>query len=293
MAWAVLVGTPLLLIAWSYHRKICWIWVISPKVSIAIRRSRTASILSFIVILLLVMLVHRGVLLAHTVAVILGTRAMVRHCFLAFDQGILVMTFVLLVLVKAAFRAIGLTTNTYESSIDFVSSASDTFLRHFFTRITVRWFHRLTPILLIPCTRDLTAITITHVTAFWIMVRLVTLLLLLILVQLLLLDAALLRIRPVIVIFSIHFLLARVDSRKLWRREIRSRLVQPVDLPTTLTHFLYRGLGWVYFTAGVSLIGLPAWLLHNVHVHHFCIILLFVDFFLWNWHWWRSSCKWL
>ena len=112
------------------------------------------------------MLVHRGVLLTHVVAIILGTRALMRHTFLAFDQGILVMTFVLLVLIKAAFRTIGLATSAYESSIDFISSASDTFLGHFVTRITVRWFHRLTLILLIPCTRDLTAITITHLTAF-------------------------------------------------------------------------------------------------------------------------------
>ena len=78
------------------------------------------------------------------------------------------MTFVLLVLVKAALGAIGLATRAYESSIDFVSSASDTFLGHLVTRVAVRWFEmrRLAPILLIPCTRDLTAITITHLAAF-------------------------------------------------------------------------------------------------------------------------------
>ena len=114
------------------------------------------------------MLVHRGVLLAHIVTVILGTRALMVHAFVVFDQGILVMTFVLLVLVKAAFRAIGLATNTYESSIDFVSSASDTFLGHLVTSVAVRRFEmrRLAPILLIPCTRHLTTITVTHLAAF-------------------------------------------------------------------------------------------------------------------------------
>ena len=63
------------------------------------------------------------------------------HAFVVFDQGILVMTFVLLVLVKATFRAIGFTTSAYESSIDFVSSAPDAFLWHLFTCIAVRWFH--------------------------------------------------------------------------------------------------------------------------------------------------------
>ena len=88
------------------------------------------------------MLVHRGVLLAHVVAVILTTRPLVMHAFLAFDQGILVMTFVLLVLIEAAFGAIGLATSAYESTIDFVSSASDTFLGHLVACIAVRWFHK-------------------------------------------------------------------------------------------------------------------------------------------------------
>ena len=114
------------------------------------------------------MLLHRGVLLAHVVAVVLGTRALVVHAFLAFDQGILVMTFVLLVLVEAALRAIGLATRAYESSIDFVSSATDTFLGHLVTCVAVRWFEmrRLAPVLLVPCTRDLTAITVAHLAAF-------------------------------------------------------------------------------------------------------------------------------
>ena len=78
------------------------------------------------------------------------------------------MTFVLLVLVEAALGAIGLATRAYESSIDFVSSASDTFLGHLVIRVAVRWFEMrsLAPVLLIPCTRDLTAITIAHLTAF-------------------------------------------------------------------------------------------------------------------------------
>ena len=89
MARAVLVGPPLLLLmlaAGCYHRKICWICIISSEVCHAVRRCRTASVLSFVVILLLILLLHRGV--AHVVVVVLATRALVVYAFLAFNQGI-------------------------------------------------------------------------------------------------------------------------------------------------------------------------------------------------------------
>ena len=298
VAWAVLVGPPLLLLmitAGGHHRKIRWIWVIRPEVCHAICRRRAIQILSFVVILLLVMLVHRGVLLAHTVAVILGRWALVLHRVLAFDQGILVMTFVLLVLVKAALWTIGFATSTDESSINFIGCASDTFLRHLITRIAVRWLHKggLTPVLLIPGTRDLTAIAIAHLTALWILVRLVILLLLvLVLVRLLLLSATIMLTNwPAFAIFRIQFLFAGDNSVNL-RGGWVCLLVQTVHIPAPRTHFLGRRLWWVYFTAGVICTGLPTWLmLHNVHVHHISILLL-VNFFLWNCCCWcRSRCN--
>ena len=135
------------------------------------------------------------------------------HGVLAFDQGILVMTFVLLVLVKTALRSIGFAACANESSIDFVGCATDTFLRHLISRIAVRWFHQggLAPILLIPGTGNLTAIAIAHLTALRILIRLVILLLLM-LVRLLLLNVALLGIWPALAIFCIQFLFARVNS---------------------------------------------------------------------------------
>ena len=94
------------------------------------------------------------------------------HGVLAFDQGILVMTFVLLVLVQATLGAVGLATGTYESSIDFIGRASDTLLGHLVASIAVRWCHAggLALILLIPGTGDLTAVTVAHLTALRVLV---------------------------------------------------------------------------------------------------------------------------
>ena len=118
------------------------------------------------------MVVSWGVLLAHAVAVVLGRGALVVHGVLAFDQGILVVTFVLLVLVQAALGAVGLATGAYESSIDFVGRPPDALLGHLVASVAVRWCHAggLALILLIPGTGDLTAVAIAHLTALRVLV---------------------------------------------------------------------------------------------------------------------------